>query len=111
MNTKLISILMLIVSIGTALVGPLAGIKPAYGIIIGLVAAVAGATSKGLMEFTGNRFLTYLGIIVAGTAAVVNYADVQTILSPEVLSFLTNLGAIAAAIGKGIMEREPVPEG
>lgn len=101
-NAKLLSAIALIVSIATALIAPLTGIKPVYGILVGLVAAVAGAIGKGITEATDNGWLTVIGIGVAVTAAIVNYTDIQTILSPQVLAFITHVGAILAALGKGI---------
>lgn len=102
-NGKILSILAIVVSIGTALIAPLAGIKPVYGIVVGLIAAVAGAIGKSIMESTNNGWLTVIGIGVAVTAAIVNYADIQTILSPGTLATITHIGAILAALGKGIM--------
>ena len=100
---KLISTLALIGSVATAVAVPLADIKPVYGIVAGLGAAVVGAIGKGLIDVKGTSLLTALGVIVAVSAAIVNFADVQTILSPQVLSVITHVGAIAAALGKGLM--------
>lgn len=100
---KLISTLALIGSVATAVAVPLADIKPVYGTVAGLGAAVVGAIGKGLIDVKGTSLLTALGVIVAVSAAIVNFADVQTILSPQVLSVITHVGAIAAALGKGLM--------
>lgn len=109
-KAKVLSIIALVVSIGTALTAPLTGIKPVYGIVVGLIAAVAGSIGKSLMEATNNGWLTVIGIGVAVTAAIVNYADIQTILSPETLAFITHAGAVLAALGKGITGvGEPTP--
>lgn len=102
-KAKILSIIALVVSIGTALTAPLTGIKPVYGIVVGLIAAVAGSIGKSVMESTNNGWLTVLGIGVAVTAAILNYADIQTILSPGTLAFITHAGAVMAALGKGIM--------
>lgn len=102
-NGKILSAIALIVSVATALIAPLAGIKPVYGIVVGLIATVVGAAGKGLMDITNNHLLTVLGIVVAVTAAIVNYAEIQTLLSPQALATITHIGAIAAALGKGIM--------
>lgn len=100
---KVISTLALIGSVVTALAVPLADIKPVYGIVAGLVAVTVGAIGKGLIEAKGTALLTALGVVVAVSAAIVSFTDVQTVLSPRVLAFITHAGAIAAALGKGLM--------
>jgi len=101
-KAKLLSIIALIVSVGTALTAPLTGIKPVYGIVVGLIAAAAGAIGKSVMESTNNGWLTAIGVGVALSAAIVNYTDIQTLLSPATLATITHIGAILAALGKGI---------
>lgn len=101
-KAKLLSIIALIVSVGTALTAPLTGIKPVYGMVVGLIAMVAGAIGKSVMENTDNGWLTVIGVGVAVSAAVINYADIQTLLSAETLMTITHIGAILAALGKGI---------
>jgi len=100
---KAVSTLALIASILGALVAPFTTIKPTYAILLGIGAAVVGVIGKGIAEATSSWLLTALGIVVAVTAAIVNYTDVQTVLSPHTLAVLVNIGAIAAALGKGIM--------
>lgn len=100
---KLISTLALVGSVATAVAIPLANIKPVYGIVAGLTAAVVGAVGKGLIDVKGTALLTALGVIVAVSAAILNFTDAQTILSPQVLAVITHVGAIAAALGKGLM--------
>lgn len=100
---KLISTLALVGSVATAVAVPLANIKPVYGIVAGLTAAVVGAVGKGLIDVKGTALLTALGVIVAVSAAILNFTDAQTILSPQVLAVITHVGAIAAALGKGLM--------
>lgn len=107
--SKVISVLALIVSIASAVAVPLFDIKPVYGIAVGLVAAIAGGLGESLMEATSNKFLTGLGLVVAASAAIINYSEVQKLLSPEALSFITHAGAIAAALGKGITTLPGIP--
>lgn len=100
---KLISTLALIGSVATALVAPLVNIKPVYSIIAGLVAVVVGAIGKGLIEMKGTALLTALGVIVSVSAAITGFTDVQAIIPADVLSYIVHAGAIAAALGKGLM--------
>jgi hypothetical protein len=103
MDTKILSWIALVASVAFALGAPLANINPKYGALAGLVAAVVGALGKSLAEKANSSVLTALGVIVAVTAAALNYGEVATILPASVISVIGHVGAIAAAIGKGIL--------
>ncbi len=101
---RLLSWLAVAVSVATALAVPLADIKPEYGLLAGLAAAVFGATGKGINENTGkSRLLVWLGVLAAASTAIISFANAGSIIDVGTLAVIAHAGAIAAALGKGIM--------
>lgn len=101
---KLLSWLAIAVSVATALAVPLADINPKYGLLAGLAAAFFGAIGKGINENTGkSALLTGLGVIATVAAAIVSFANVGEIVDAGTLAVIAHAGAIAAALGKGLM--------
>jgi hypothetical protein len=101
---KLLSYIAIGVSVATALAVPLADINPKYGLLAGVVAVAFGAIGKGITDNTGKSgFLTALGVAAALSAAVVSFAGVDQIVSVGALAVIAHAGAIAAALGKGLM--------
>ncbi len=108
---KLLSWLAIGVSVATALAVPLADINPKYGLYAGLAAVVFGAIGKGITDNEGkSHLLTILGVIAAGVAAVTSFAGVENVIDTGTLAVIAHVGAIAAALGKGLMGgSEPSP--
>jgi hypothetical protein len=108
--SKLLSFLAIGVSVATALAVPLADINPKYALISGLAAVVFGAAGKGIAESTGKSILlTVLGVTATLAASVVSFAGIEQIIDGGTLAVIAHAGAIAAALGKGLMGGDPAP--
>lgn len=101
---KLLSWLAVAVSVATALAVPLADINAKYGLWAGLAAVFFGAIGKGINENTGkSTLLVGLGVVAAAAAAIVSFANVGDVIDTGTLAVIAHAGAIAAALGKGLL--------
>lgn len=104
MDSKLLSYLAVLVSVATALAVPLADINPKYALWSGLAAVVFGAIGKGITDNEGkSSVLTILGVIAGVAAGIASFANVGDIVDAGTLAVIAHAGAIAAALGKGLM--------
>lgn len=102
-----LSKLLLIASILTAIIVPLAGIKPVYGIIATGIAGLITAFSDGFKSFVVSRGWTIAGaLLVAGT--VIGYivspdsAAVFGFIGANKLALVAQIGVILTTIGEKI---------
>lgn len=104
----------LFASILTAVISPLAGIKPIYGIIATAAAGLINAFANGFVNFVLPKGFTVAGIalvaagILAYIAAPDNASVFGGVISAHTLTILAQLGVILATVGKKLQEPEPV---
>jgi hypothetical protein len=108
MNSKLMSILGIVVSFCAVLASPefVALVPPATAHIAMLVGAVAAAVGKSLVGSTGSKQMTYFGVTVA-VLAVLASPEFTAIVSEKIAGFAALLGALVAAAGASLFPAPP----
>lgn len=106
-----LSKLILVASILTAIVSPLAGINPKYGIAATLIAGLVNAFADGFVHFVLPKRVTVAGILLVISAALAylgsqDPANIFGLLSAHTLAIIAQIGVIAATIGKKLQESE-----
>lgn len=96
---KIISVLGLVAAVALAIAGQLEAINPKWGLIAMAVAAVASAAGGALSQFTGNYYVTGIGLVVAVSGAILGFDGLIGAGAAQVIAII---GTAAAAAGKAL---------